>query len=393
MPLPRVLVTDANTTKALALVRALGPSAEVWTASKHRWPLSAWSRYVTRHLVYDVRSCDDFALWVLEACRKNEIQIVIPPEEPSCLLLAGERERFSADGIRLATPSREVLEIVLDKARTLDAAQQLQIPAPATRVLQSPDDAFPAARELGYPLVIKPRFSHYWDGRQFRLTGGVRYAGTDRELKTALRSLPAQAPPPLLQQYVAGRGLGMSVLIGCGGELCAEFAHERLRDVRPTGSGSVLRRSIPVDPRLREMTLSLLRQIGWWGVAMVEFREDNGLAYLMEINGRFWGSLQLAVDAGVNFPRILVDVLLGRPVKPPAYHEGIAVRWWLGDLLRTVRVLEGRPAGFTDSFPSRWSAIRELLGPQPPGTRSEIFRWDDPWPAVGEIVTLVRKEP
>ncbi len=51
---------------------------------------------------------------------------------------------------------------------------------------------------------------------------------------------------------------------------------------------------------------------------MVEFKADarTGTPYLMEINGRFWGSLQLAIDAGVDFPAILVAAALGAPIPP-----------------------------------------------------------------------------
>ena len=141
------------------------------------------------------------------------------------------------------------------------------------------------------------------------------------------------------------------------------------------------------------MSLSLLRRLGACGVAMVEFRVDNRTRepYLMEVNGRFWGSLQLAIDAGVNFPALLVDLALGRPVKKPVYEENVILRWWIGDLVRTVRVLKGKPAGYMGQFPSRLSALSEFLGPQPDGTRNEILRWSDWRPSFVEPISMMRK--
>jgi predicted ATP-grasp superfamily ATP-dependent carboligase len=65
----------------------------------------------------------------------------------------------------------------------------------------------------------------------------------------------------------------------------------------------------------------LLGQFDWQGVAMVEFKVEanTGTPYLLEVNGRFWGSLQLAIDAGVDFPALLVDAATG---KPPAQSHG-----------------------------------------------------------------------
>src|SRR5205085_6819270 len=91
------------------------------------------------------------------------------------------------------------------------------------------------------------------------------------------------------------------------GALVADFAHRRLREKPPAGGASVLSESAPVDPCLREQVVRLLGSIGWHGVAMVEYKHDlrSGATVLMEVNGRFWGSLQLAVDAGVDFPFLL----------------------------------------------------------------------------------------
>jgi len=135
-----------------------------------------------------------------------------------------------------------------------------------------------------------------------------------------------------------------------------------------------LRKSAAVDPHLRDLSLRLLRSIGARGVAMVEFRVDSrsGESYLMEINGRFWGSLQLAIDAGVNFPALLVDLALNRPVKKPAYQENVVLRWWIGDLVRTLRVLKGRPAGYMGTFPSRLSSLREFLDLNPPAHETKF---------------------
>src|SRR6185295_12979024 len=95
----RVLVTDADTPKALAIVRALGDQHEVWTAANSRVALAAWSRNTHRHLNYQFNRDLDLCNWVLEVCRAHQIQIVIPPEESSSLLLAREAARFSEDAI------------------------------------------------------------------------------------------------------------------------------------------------------------------------------------------------------------------------------------------------------------------------------------------------------
>jgi predicted ATP-grasp superfamily ATP-dependent carboligase len=388
----RVLVTDADTPKALAIVRAIGREHDVWTAAESRVALAGWSRYAGRHIRYSFESAAGFTPWALAVCKENGIDILITPEEASSLLAARAESQFNKVGTRITTLPLDALEIAMDKARTMQAAMETGIRVPPTRILERPEDALAAARDLGYPVVVKPRYSRYWIGDRFISSDGVGYANSDSQLRHLMKSLDPRLPPPLLQGFIQGFGCGICVLLTKNGTATAEFAHRRLRDYRPTGSGSVLRKSVAVDPRLREISATLLRYIGARGIAMVEFRiDDSGEPYVMEINGRFWGSLQLAVDAGVNFPLLLVNDTLGKPVEQPRYREGVILRWWLGDLIRTLRVLKGKPPGYIGAFPSRASALREFLGPQPKGTRYEILRWADCWPGLVEPLSLLRR--
>src|SRR5256885_12613398 len=101
----------------------------------------------------------------------------------------------------------------------------------------------------------------------------------------------------LVQGFVDGEGCGYFALMPHG-ELRCEFAHRRIRDVRPTGSGSAVRISVEPLPEVREASLAILKAVNWHGVAMVEFRRQGTKPpVFMEVNGRFWHSLALACYA------------------------------------------------------------------------------------------------
>ncbi|MFN2491860.1 MAG: ATP-grasp domain-containing protein, partial [Pyrinomonadaceae bacterium] len=161
------------------------------------------------------------------------------------------------------------------------------------------------------------------------------------------------------------------------------------------GSGSSLRRSVPLDPRLIEPAVRLLSKLRWHGPAMVEFKDDGvDPPCLMEINGRFWGSLQLAIDAGVDFPCLWVSLLKGIEMEcVTKYTEGIVLRWLLGDVKRFARILRGTPQGFPGVYPTIREGIIELFGPQPKGTRLETWRSSDPLPALAELASGIEGIP
>ena len=158
-----------------------------------------------------------------------------------------------------------------------------------------PDAAF-------FPAVVKPHRSVVTvDGVRRKL--GVTRVGDATACRRALAALPTAAFPVLLQRWVDGVGEGFFAL-RWGGRPVAMFAHRRLREKPPSGGVSVYRESIPLDESLVGPGLRLLEQLDWNGVAMVECKREQatGRQVIMEVNGRFWGSLQLAIDAGVELP-------------------------------------------------------------------------------------------
>jgi predicted ATP-grasp superfamily ATP-dependent carboligase len=383
----RVLVLDGQTTQALACVRSLGRAGyDPVVASRQRRPLAAWSRWTSGHYRIPAETVESFAdlrKWAVD----RGVGVVLPATERSCLLLNLQREDWERAGIRIGCADAATLARAFDKARTLEAARAASVATPATRLPGSEFESLEAARALGFPFVVKARFSEALVGAALIRGGGAGYVDrADRVLPTVRKH--RQGPHwPILQGFVWGRGVGVSGLCDRGRPL-ALFAHERLRDVRPTGSGSTLRRSIPLDARLREPVERLLAELRWHGPVMVEFRDDGlGEPCLMEVNGRLWGSLQLAVSAGVDVPRMWVDLICGKDPAPVAdYAHGVTLRWLWGDAKRLLKIFEGPPSGYPGTYPTRLEGVRELFRRQPSGTRPETWDARDPWPAAGEWV-------
>jgi predicted ATP-grasp superfamily ATP-dependent carboligase len=254
-------------------------------------------------------------------------------------------------------------------------------------------EAIPAAvQAMRFPVVLKPRTSQESLAHGgTRATGRPRYARDVAQMQRALSEMRQNCSSVLLQEFVEGTGTGYFTLMNRG-QLRAEFAHRRIRDVHPTGSGSALRESVPLDPRIRDFSLAMLRALNWHGVAMIEFRvRKDGIPVFMEVNGRFWHSLPLACSAGVDFPALLAHMAEFGDVEPPStYKTGVRCRWLVGDFRHLVEVWRGRPQGYLGVFPDRWSTLLEELTPRP-GTFHDNFMWHDPLPELGDWIRFVRQ--
>lgn len=387
----RILVLDGQTNQALACVRSLGRAGhDVMVASHERMSLGAWSRFCSSSFHLKGQTIEAFAD-LREWAVSQGITIALPLTERSCVLCNARRAQWENAGIMVGCGPDGMLQAAFDKAITLRRAQALGMAIPTTIIPGSYEEAASAVERIGFPCVIKPRWSNAWTGEQFLPTRTPAYANDRDQLLQILAAHDDQTSWPLLQSFVPGQGKGIFVLCDRG-TIVACFAHQRLRDTKPTGSSSSLRRSIALDDRLLHPARKLLADFEWHGPAMVEFR-DTGISppSLMEVNGRFWGSLQLAIDSGVDFPALWVSILKGEAVESVGeYKVGQTLRWFSGDLKRLFFILRGAPAGYVGDFPSIGQGLREVFGRQPEGTRPEILRADDPLPALGELIGGIR---
>jgi predicted ATP-grasp superfamily ATP-dependent carboligase len=381
-----VVITDGEQRAALAIVRSLGRRGYrcVVCSSEARSLAGA-----SRHAAADYRVPDPlsdpegFAGAVAGIASRGGARVVLPVTDAAVLALLPARERLRP--AELPLPGLESFRCVADKARVLAAASALDIAVPDQQTVATPSEL--ASARIRFPLVVKPaRSVAVHQGKRIKV--GVRHAADAAGLSRVAETYPAGAYPLLLQQRIVGPGVGIFLLLW-NGELVARFAHRRIREKPPSGGVSVYRESIPADPGLVTRSRALLDRFGWNGVAMVEYKLDaaTGRPYLMEINGRFWGSLQLAIDAGVDFPALLVELALGgRPDPVTAYRVGGRSRWWWGDvdqLLARLRHSDADLALPADA-PGRLRAVLDFLQLWRPGDRNEILRIADPLPFLRE---------
>ncbi|MGO9327504.1 MAG: ATP-grasp domain-containing protein [Steroidobacteraceae bacterium] len=226
-------------------------------------------------------------------------------------------------------PGSAALEICANKAATMALAARLNIPHPHTEVADTPAQLVnAAARMSGTEFITKPVRGSGSRGVRYNPTFNMSEANS--YLRVFGTVLVQERLPP------NGEARGVSLLFGHDGDCLAHFCHKRLHQFPNSGGPSTDRIGIRDEPLL-DMSLRLLKELDWRGVAMVEWKMDsrNGKFMLLEINPRFWGSLELAVRSGVDFPLLYAQAAAGRVVKRPEPVTGIRCRWLLpGDILR-----------------------------------------------------------
>jgi predicted ATP-grasp superfamily ATP-dependent carboligase len=386
-----ILVTDGDERSALAVVRSLGRAGySVYACSTSGRSIAGASRYAKGEaaVVPSLTSPDAFAVELSALIAKWDIDMLLPMTEQAFNAVFAHSELFT--DVSIPAASAKNFREISDKQLVMQAAAACGLKVPDQVVLSRRIDiARLGDHTLKFPLVVKPARSVAQDaGRQLKL--GVIHCPDQETLDTSLKKMPDAAFPLLIQERIVGPGVGIFLLLW-DGELVATFAHRRLREKPPAGGVSVYRESIAADPLLVERSKQLLDRFDWSGVAMIEYKLDQrtGTPYIMEINGRFWGSLQLAIDSGVDFPRLLVERASGERVYgPEEYEPGIRSKWEWGEVDYVLARIRRSDAELSlpSGSPGRLRAILRLLIPWLPGDRFEVMRAGDPAPFFRETV-------
>lgn len=385
---PRILVLDGNQRAALAAVRSLGAKG-LWVAAGESGSpsMAGLSRYCYQSITYadPFTAPRQFFEDLLEQIRELNISFLLPITEATTYIILAYRDELPAH-VTLPFPETESVEQLANKNNLFQLALQQGVPVPETVFCETAEEGLKALEAINhYPVVLKPFKSKILQPTSIVSTQVV-VAHSAQEAADALRDHLFFQFPFTIQSFIEGSGQGIFALFDHGEPVCY-FAHRRLREKPPGGGVSVLCESAPVDDQLRTYAEKLLRTVAWHGVAMVEFRvSPDGTGYLMEVNPRFWGSLQLAIDSGIDFPWWLYLASTGQTV-PQVSWQHRRVRWLLGDLDRLYLVLKSAPDTYTFG-----QKLVEILRFFKPGwrTRHEVNRWKDLRPFWFEVKQYLR---
>lgn len=367
MEKPTILITDGQSRQALAAVRSLGRAGlHVMIAEREKITLAGCSRFAAKTFVYpDPTEDEDGCVSALETIILAEhVTMVLPMTDRSLIPLAKNAKEFSTT--ILPFPSLETIMIARDKSHTVDLAKEVGVPTPKTVTIRSLTDL---ASITTFPVFLKPSM-----GSGSR---GIRIVRSMEEFRTESTTMLREFGTFLAQEIIPREGaeIGCYVLCGPDHRPVASLIQKRLRSFPAHGGPSTLRVTMH-DAHILEESVRLLAHIGWLGPAMVEWKVDprDGIPKLMEINPRFWGSLEGSISAGVDFPLLTYRTFTDNPPSAlPSYRDGMLSHWFFpGDLLWFLT------SGIN------WKNLRAFL--QSFLVHDDIWSWSDPLPFFGSMV-------
>lgn len=335
-----VLLTNGEYKHSLSIVRSLGKrNIDVHVIAKSRLAIACLSKYCKGRLIITDLNQKNYLSLLINYIERQNISLFIPVGYTSVEFAIKNRENLE-NHVSVILPDNKYVEIALDKKAAYSLAEELQIPYPDTICPDSIDQVMEISPSLTYPVVIKMTYES--------ISKSIFYINSADELKYRYNRLCSQYnlrghQLPIIQQYIKGDGYGFFALYDKGS--CKRiFMHRRVRELPPSGGASTSAISVFEEP-LKKYGQMILNKLQWHGIAMVEFKLDNnsGQFKLMEINPKFWGSLDLAIASGVDFPYYLINLTKENSIEySENYKIGLKYQWISEDI---KYVLE-RPSSF-----------------------------------------------
>jgi predicted ATP-grasp superfamily ATP-dependent carboligase len=393
--LTRILMTDGRCKHTLGAVRSLARAGFHVDVVGSRHCLSSWSRYLSQIAYPQSRFTKDHIDDFIRFLASSHYEVLLPVGARSVKLVSDSRHdigRYCA----VPLPSPEAIELCLSKDATYRFAAGMGVKVPQTWVFTGIEDLKKHIIGLVFPVVVKDR-NEITENPPF-------YARNAEQLLAAAngwgRDLSSEDMPfPLIQQYIKGPGIGFFALYQ-GGQCKRVFMHRRIRETPPSGGASCCAVSIYEEDVLATGR-RLLDALAWHGVAMVEFKrqEDSGDLYLMEVNPKFWGSLDLALASGVDFPSLDVRTALGEEIPySEDYRIGLKLHWPLhGEMTHIGQNLKATLAVLTDSLDPRVKSNLHIDDPVPvlyslSVEIRRLIRWMLTKVALGRLLQRIRRQ-
>lgn len=321
-----IITTNTDDHIGLAVIRSLGRNnVDFQVVSKTKETLGWYSRYCRNKAV------QPFEMNFFTKLTSNDI--IFPMIEDTMLLLLKNKSDLKC---HLGFADYQTIQKARDKSLLTQHAIEQKIPCPKTFFFTKPQDIDSFRSEIDFPIVLKPSRGSGGKGIQF-INSPDRFPEITEQYIIENGPVLIQEKIPFKTKYTVG------ALCNREHELRRICIIKELRNY-PIETGQACYVETVHYPRLAELTEKLLESLDFYGIADIDFviDERDNQPKLMEVNPRFWGSMQVAINAGVDFPILLLRMLEeGDIEKSLSYKTGVRCRYALfNDLFRLIKLLQ-----------------------------------------------------
>jgi len=324
----KLLITNAGYGHTLSIIRNMAKDGiEIIAADTGKLACSCYSRYVKKCYTYTSPSKNEekFISDLIEIIKKEKPDVFLPVSTETTVIVSKHKDKLK-DLVKVPIADYDQMLTAHDKFKSIKLAEETGVPYPKTFILDSLDSLDKILNELGLPVIIKARLG----------TGIFARVNSKKEAIEKIKEFEnvrcikgvIEGKNPLIQEFIPGQIHDACVLFNKG-KLRAVLTQKRLRTLPINGGPGILNETTN-EPELIRYAEKLLSKINYHGPGLVEFMIDerDKKPKLLEINPKLWGTSNMSIAAGINFPLLAFKMAVEGDIKPVwNYKVGIRHKW------------------------------------------------------------------
>lgn len=313
----KILIPESLGKQIRAGARALTQEGDTCDLAWEKF--SAKSRYFRSYYKIASSLHDDagYVRDIVRLWKTHDYDLIMPFGNTSCFAVSKHGEYLVKNGVNHMAPDFETFKTAHDKFKMTEFCEKNGIGVPRVFSTYDSNDVREIANHVQYPVVIKAKSG-------VGVFTGLRYANNKNELIQGYEDISAQTADtgafnydqPLIQEFIPGIIHDVCSLTARGAVVALLTQIRQIMYPIYGGVGAV---NLTTDnPELGNVARHLLESLSWHGPAQIEFKYDSrDKKYkLIELNPKLWGTLDLSIRAGINFPGLIRDYLLGKRITP-----------------------------------------------------------------------------
>lgn len=346
-----ILIPDGSSTWAMSVVNCLSHinNYKLFILSDKKRTATKFSRYTSYYRYYK-RTTDEAWIQILNTeIEANKISVIVPIAEEEIRFFIKYADKISTSAKLIPLPKANSFETAIDKLKLSEFLKQQQLPHPKSGFFDSTQSSFEEQLQaFELPILVKPLHDKGGDG--------ILKFASEKKFKRYLRHKTL-----FVQEYISGYDIDCSVLC-LNGEVLTYTIQK----------GNLLGHS-PYAPQLgleflqNEAVINVVKQLmaklNWSGIAHIDLRYDQQANNykVIEINARFWGSVEASKVAGTNFPQLVIEMALGKSVsyQPYAHIKYLRFKGFLKSVKRQPSLLMN--INFILNFTEAKSVLKDPL--------------------------------
>jgi carbamoyl-phosphate synthase large subunit len=257
-------------------------------------PLSPALYFTAKHYLAPLSTSPDYIPAIKDICKKEDINLVIPTIDEELPMFGRYKEEFKKEGITILISEEKTCRICNDKFETFKFFRERGLPFPDTFLPEGIDYS-----SLKYPLFIKPRFG--------RGSINAYPIANEKELRFFIEYIKE----PVIQRFLGGKEYTIDVLCNMKGRILSVVPRERM----VIRSGVCDRGRTVKDKKLIDYSVRVAEGLNIIGPANLQCKVDGDVVFF-EVNPRFSGAIQLTIEAGADFPAMIIDMVNGSSPEP-----------------------------------------------------------------------------